>query len=346
MAYTKTEILKAFLNQDETVIPVSFWHHFTKSEFIDALAHPEVPDINVRGHHHYVETVQPDFVKSMSDGYFVTPSLHGYGPKTIGDLQTVTPLAPTAPWLTQQAALVRRQRRAVGDRLLFYTVFSPVTLLKWSLFNHDTESLTVGDRRFTELYLQDPVSVKAALFRIGQDVKNQVQQVIAAGADGIYYSTQSIQDPRLKTRAFFEALVEPVDLDVIAQINQESAVNILHICGFDGATNDLTWYKDYPLQVINWATHVDHLSLAAGKKLFGNKPVLGGFGDRTNDILYAGTKEQIQAEAVRLVETAGRQGVIIGADCTVPRDTPVEHLKWAADAVHALTISRQRAAGE
>ena len=227
-------------------------------------------------------------------------------------------------------------------RLVFYTIFSPVTVLKWSLFDHEQERLTTGDHRFADLYLQDPAVVKEALTKVAQDIKTLVKVILSTGIDGIYYSTQSIQDKRLKNYQFFKEVIEPVDLDVIKVINAGSNLNILHVCGFAGATNELSWYKDYPLQVINWATHVDQLSLAEGKKLFAEKPVLGGFGNTEQDILYSGTKEEIQAEAKRLVKAAGRKGVIIGADCTVPRDTPEAHIKWVEDAVHELAIAKKQ----
>lgn len=343
MTYSKQEILKAFHNENEDVIPVSFWHHFAKSEFINALDHPEVNDININGHESYVEAVDPDFVKSMSDGYFMTPSLGSYGSKTIEDLKAVKPIEADDPWLTKQRNLAKGQKEVIGDKPVFYTVFSPVTTLKWILFNHDEEPLSEGDHRFADLYLENPQVVKDTLAKVAEDIKKLVQTVLTTDIDGIYYSTQSIQDQRVKNYDFFTDVIEPVDLDVIKTINAGSALNILHVCGFDGATNDVSWFKDYPLQVINWATHVDNLSLAEGKKLFGGKPVLGGLGDTDKDLLYTGTKEEIQAEAKRLVEEAGRKGVIIGADCTVPRDTPESHIKWVEEAIHELaTTSNQK----
>ena len=44
-------------------------------------------------------------------------------------------------------------------------------------------------------------------------------------------------------------------------------INILHICGFDGATNHLEWFANYPLQVINRATKVGGYTPSEGKKL-------------------------------------------------------------------------------
>ncbi len=52
--------------------------------------------------------------------------------------------------------------------------------------------------------------------------------------------------------------------------------------------------KDYPAQVINWATHHEGLSLAAGRKLFGDRAVLGGFVNGKKGLLYQGEREAIE----------------------------------------------------
>ena len=59
--------------------------------------------------------------------------------------------------------------------------------------------------------------------------------------------------------------------------NQVGGTNILHICGFEGASNDVTIFKDYPAQVVNWATRHEDVSLTQGQELFPGKAVLGGF---------------------------------------------------------------------
>ena len=48
-------------------------------------------------------------------------------------------------------------------------------------------------------------------------------------------------------------------------------------------------------------------------------------------VIHAGTKEQIQDTVEKLIRDGGKTGLIIGADCTVPEDTPIEHLVWARE---------------
>lgn len=336
MKYSREQVLKAFHNETETTIPASFWRHFAASEFIDGLKHPEVIQLNLAGHQKFVDTTQPDFVKTMSDGYFAYPFLDVNDRTDLSSWAKLTCLSDEHPWLTGQQKLAAAQKKIAGERPTFYTIFSPMILFKWSLIDHNTEPLTLSDRRFADFYEQNPIIVKQVLSKIAQDLKKLIKIISKSGVDGIYYSTQSIQDPRVDNKTFFENIMEPVDLEVQKEINRYLNLNILHICGFAGATNHLEWFTNYPLQVINWSTDVDGYSLAEGKKLFGDRPVLGGFSNVPEGILYSGTKEEIQAEAKRIVTEAGRRGVIIGADCTIPRDTPIEHIRWAIEAVHQL----------
>lgn len=336
----KEELTKAFENKAENTVPVAFWHHFATNEFISAGEHPEVNKININGHRQYVSEAQPDFMKLMTDGYFLYPFENVENAQDLASLSRLTNIKDDNQWLLGQQQLVRAQKEAVNDRFTFYNVFSPLTILKWSLIDHESESLEVADKKFADLYTQDPKLVTEILKRIGEDVKKQIDVVTDAGADGVYYSTQSIQDERVYNKDFFDDVQEPVDLAVIDEINHKSSVNILHVCGFDGAENHLDWYTNYPLQIINWSTHTDGYTLGEGKKLFKDKVVLGGFGINKDDVLYNGTKDEIEAEVNELLSEAGTTGVIIGADCTIQRDTPLEHIKWAEAAVHSFTQTR------
>lgn len=168
---------------------------------------------------------------------------------------------------------------------------------------------------------------------ITQDVIKQATVAITAGADGIYYSTQAIQDDRLDHHIFKE-LVEKYDRQIIRAANQLSDTNILHICGNGGARNPLDWYQDYENAVINWSTDVEGVSLQAGKRLFKGKVVLGGLGNTTKDVLYQGSRLAITAAVQKIIADAGVDNVIVGANCTVPRDIDIKHLQWVVQAAN------------
>ena len=334
MSLSRETVLKALHNETVDQIPASFWRHFADNEFTNAATTPRVLTTNLNGHRDYYQAVDVDFAKTMLDGYFPYP-FHGVNdPKSITDLHNLRPIEDNDPWLTGQVALAEKQKQLAGDRPTFVTMFSPLFLLKWALIEHYQEPLLLADKRFADMYEEDPQLVLHVLKVISDDQKKVAKALMTTDIDGIYYSTQEIQDERTSNPQFFEEVMEPIDIDVQNTINAVSPLNILHICGFDGADNHLDWFVNYPLQVINWATETDGYSLAAGKKLFGDRPVMGGLDNSTKGILYSGTKQQIQDKVHALISEAGNQGVLLGADCTVPRDIDYDHLRWAIEAAH------------
>ena len=149
--------------------------------------------------------------------------------------------------------------------------------------------------------------------------------------EGVYLSTQQIQDGRVDG-ASYRRYIEPSTVKVLEAANAAGGQNILHICGFEGASNDLELFKDYPAQVFNWATHHEGVSLAEGRRLFGGQTVLGGFENGRAALLNTGSRAELEAETKRLLAETGSQGVILGADCTVPDDFEVERLDWICQA--------------
>ena len=60
---------------------------------------------------------------------------------------------------------------------------------------------------------------------------------------------------------------------------------------------------------------------------------MGGFENGKEGLLYRGSKEEIQAETKRLIEETGKDGLILGADCTIPSDIVVERIQWVREAL-------------
>jgi uroporphyrinogen decarboxylase len=134
-----------------------------------------------------------------------------------------------------------------------------------------------------------------------------------------------------------QALFVGCDKAILEHAASYGRFNILHICGYAGYKNNLSQFVDYPASAVNWASKVENVSLPEGKKLFGGRCVIGGFGNTVNDILYKGSKAEIEAETKRLIAEAGTSGIVIGADCTVPRTIDMKHLEWVAAATHHMS---------
>ena len=325
-------VLKAFKGEKVERVPVGFWYHFAEEdELLNGFQNPDIFAKNVEGHKHFVQEVQPDFVKIMSDGFFSYPNpLITDQVRSIKDLAAIESIGDEHPWFDQQVALVKEVRATfIEDIVAVYNIFAPLTHLKWQISN----KVAFGDELVANFLKEDPQTFRHVLKVIAQDLATLVKKIITeAGADGIYYSAQTIQVPGFSSQDYKEYISES-DLIVLEAANRAHGQNILHICGYKGASNDVTIFKDYPVQVVNWAVGPEGLSLTEGKNLFAGKTVLGGFENTEEGLLYAGSKEDIQAKARELVAENGQQGIIIGADCTIPSDIDNRRIAWVREAL-------------
>jgi uroporphyrinogen decarboxylase len=331
----KEQVIKAFNNEAEQNVPFLVWNHFTPNEHVEATESNGMFDADLKRQPEFVEEVQPDFVKLMNDGYFTYKYNNVDNPKDLASLAQIKPIDSDHSWLKDQFNLVSGQLKTF-DRpaVVLSGIFSAVSLFKWSLVVDTPEKdLSTADTIFADLYTKDPQTVIQALTVINTDIKKQINVQREAGVDGVLFSTQEIQDDRIG-KDFFINVQKKLDAELIEEVNKYSKVSILHVCGFAGATNHLDWFVDYNLPVVNWATRIDGYTLGEGKRLFKDKVVFGGLGNTPDDVLFKGNRQEIEAEVDRLIDEAGTKGVIIGADCTVLREMPIEHMKWAQEAAH------------
>ncbi len=324
MAQNKKELVLAALNnQPVDRVPVGFWFHFTQvAERGLGLEQPEIIERNVKGHFAFYDAFQPDFVKIMSDGFFAYPNERLRNIKSLAALQDIEPIGAQHPWIRGQVDLVRRLTRKFGGEVLtFYNVFAPVKYLR--LLQQQNEN-----RFIAELIVKEPQALKRVLDVIAGDLTVLARAVITeGGADGIYFSVQNIPEAEV-TKERYREIIAPGELAILAAANSVSENNLLHICGFHGNRNDISWYADYPAKAVNWAVNVENVALADGKRLFGGRAVIGGFDNIPEGILASGSKEQVEAFTEGLLKGAGRKGVILGADCTVPNDIDLQRLEW------------------
>ena len=324
-------VFKAIRGEEVERVPVGFWFHFvTLEEKGQGLNNPRIFQKSVEGHRKYVERIHPDFVKMMSDGFFIYPS-NVYSPlvSSIQELASIESIGENHPWIQQQVEVVEAIRATFTEDIAsFYNIFSPISYLKrW----FRTEA-SRGDKDVADIFLENPELFSEILDVIAEDIAILTKKIIQdGGADGIYLSTQEIQDERI-TAELYQTYIEPSNIKVLEAANQAGGVNILHICGFQGASNNVTIFKDYPAQVFNWATHHEAVSLPQGQELFHGKAVLGGFENGKQSLLYGGSKAALQEETKRLLAEAGTRGVLLGADCTVSDDFELERLDWIRQA--------------
>lgn len=333
MASKRELVKKAFHNEKTDRIPVGFWHHFVAPEnFNAALKNPEIIEENLAGAKKYKELYNPDFVKVMTDGLFTIPYDFS-GIKSAADLKKLEPIAEDHPWIEASVNLAKRVRELYGDDILiFFNLFSPLMQLR---INYPkTAGLDPRKDPVNELLKEDAQAVADVLDLIAGDLAKLIKKIIGAGlADGIYLS---VSNGKKISEADYATYIKPSELKVLAAANELAEDNLLHICGYAGQQNYLSVYQDYTASVINWAVFADGLSLKEGKEFFGGKAVIGGFDQTKESVLYKGNKEEIEKEVTDILSDAGDVGIILGADCTIPADTPIEHIKWVREKVASL----------
>jgi uroporphyrinogen decarboxylase len=201
--------------------------------------------------------------------------------------------------------------------MYFYNIFSPSTALKRLL----------GTEKLVTWFKEKPQLLADTFLRMAEGIAVQARGAIKGGADGIYLSAQNHDINRISDDEY-RRYFTPADKIVLDAANEASENNILHICGFKGCRNHLGTWTDYKAKAYNWAVNIEGVSLSEGKKLFGGAAVIGGFANTADDIIYRGSRKEIEDHTAAIISGAGRTGVILGADCTVPDDTPFEHFEW------------------
>ena len=214
-------------------------------------------------------------------------------------------------------------RAAAAEAVVVVTLYSPFMCA----------CQAVGEETALRHIREDPDAVAAGMEIVTRSLMTFVRGCIGLGVDGFYHSTQGGESRRLADRALFDRVVRPFDLTVMGEAERACRFNILHVCDYAGEYDDLARFADYPGHVVSCPLTVGGrpLPLAEAQRMF-DRPVMGGL-DRLG-VIANGSAGAISAEVERVLEQAPER-FILGADCTVPADTPWENLRTAIQTAHA-----------
>jgi uroporphyrinogen decarboxylase len=241
--------------------------------------------------------------------------------KAARDWRTIS--VPGLDHFEEPLAVVEGMVKAVGRE-------APVIVTLYSALMHAQHAK--GRETVTAHLEEDPESAGQGLLRIAESVLLFARECLKRGVDGFYMSTQGGEAGRFSSAEIFRRAIAPADLLVMKEVAAACPFNILHVCDIHGAYDDITPYRDFPGQVVNCGTRLRSRMITPGEiaTIF-RRPFMGGM-ERLG-VLVSGTEEQIREEA-RAVCDAAPDLFILGADCTVPSETPWRSLKAAIDAAH------------
>jgi uroporphyrinogen decarboxylase len=205
-------------------------------------------------------------------------------------------------------------------------------LVVMTLYSPFMWAMQLGKDADIAAHLQEnPEAVSQGLAIMTENVLRLVRGCKRAGVDGFYVSTQGGEAFRFGDANIFRKYIKPTDLAVWAEI-QSCTFNILHICDYEGGYCDLTPFLDYPGHVVNSSLKVgDRIQSAREVSNLFDRPFMGGL--ERKGMIATGNEQAIR-QAVGDVLAEAPERFILAADCTVPSDTPWEHLKTAIDTAH------------
>jgi len=220
--------------------------------------------------------------------------------------------------------LVKAARK---QALVVLTLYSPFMLARQ----------TAGEEAVGRIVADDPEAFKAAIGALTEGLIAFTRQCVKLGLDGFYASTQGGEAGRFADPRAFDECVRPYDMAVMNEINAKAAFNILHVCDYHLPYADLAPFTSYPGHIVNTS-----LELVGGKpisakevaRLYG-RPFMGGL--ERKGVIAKGSPAEIKAAVTQAIRDAPER-FILGADCTVPPETPWDNLKLAIQTAHEYRL--------
>ncbi len=187
--------------------------------------------------------------------------------------------------------------------------------------------------------VEHPDALKEGLETITQTCIDFARACVEEGATGIFFGIGGGgQIWSRMTREQLEEYALHYDRRVLDSI-RDAPIKLLHICSNaeenpqkDGGLMEGGWFKEYPVDAINW-WDASFTPLEAAKRVYGDRFCLvGGLNQRHT--MINSTPRQVEDEVRSAIERAGKGGgFIVGPGCTLTQDTPLANYNAVARAV-------------
>lgn len=319
--------------------PVSFWGHVyhresSAAELVEATLERwrtfrwDWIKLNPRRHYH----AEPWGTRFRYSGRpNEKPVLEDWPIRSGADWATVTERPATMGALGEQIDAVRMLRAGVPhDTPIIATVFTPLAILR--------EMVPQPAQLRADLDTH-PEAVRGALAGVTATFERLVPELLAAGADGIFFATVDWATEDLLTADQYRSWARPTDLRLL-RAAAGAAFNVLHVCK---RRNLLAAVADYPVHAFSWAaTDPTNPSLADGLRMF-KGAVMGGV-SHEGPLQESGPAGAL-VELRRAFEQTGGRRWLAAPGCSIPPATPDANLLALRAAVEELTGAPRPAAG-
>lgn len=314
----KERVLAAIHHEAVDHVPSGFSLHF------DPALHNTPGEI--RAHLDFFEQTDTDIQKIMNEN--LVPD---FGPVTVPeDWLAMGSYSRDADFIQRQATFTKRlleqaSQDAYNLGTLHGIVASAIHPIEHRYGYEAVRALQCQHLRSGKPYQWD------AMRRIADALCYLAEEYAKAGVDGIYFASLG-GEARYFTDEEFARYIAPLDMQIMRAAKEAGLDVFLHACK-DGLVMER--YQSYlPLtDVINWGIRDNpRYTLALGRELFPNVTLMGGLANGPESPLHRGTAQDIRQAVAAVLEQAGTGSFILGADCTLPPDTPYENFRVAAHA--------------
>ena len=309
---TRTERVMAAVNGAEVDrVPVCFWHHFQPEGSGRAMAEATL--------RFFDDEFDLDIAKVMPDIPYPFPQR---SISNVNDWRLFEPIDQLrSRYFRERAESVALLRDVLGfDTPVIMTVFSPLAEAMYAARDREL---------FMAHAAEHPVVIHEALSIIAENLAAHMRDIIAAGADGVFFSIQGATSAIMSEQQYRE-FGRPYDLMALRGAGN-GWLNVLHVHG----ERDLMFEQilDYPVQVLSWSDRLAGPSLREARVMT-SKCLMGGwneFGPLSN-----GPEDQIEAEARDALAQTGGRKFILANGCSVPDETDPRWLEAARAIVEDL----------
>jgi uroporphyrinogen decarboxylase len=311
-------------------LPVSIWRHFHKQD--------ETPEGLARATLEFYRRYDLDLIKVTPSGLYAVEDW-GASVRRSGDDDVPPQLKKPvveAPEDWRQLAALSVQQGALGHALqalyavrvglgpdnppVLITLFSPLTLA-YKL---------AGDLVYQHMR-GHATDLHFGLATIAETMARFAIATLAAGADGVYFTTQ-VARASLLTADEYRDFGERYDLIVLEHLARHTDFVALHLHGTD-IFFDLVHH--YPVSAVSWHDRETRISLREAR-LRTHKALIAGL-DR--QLLAAGLPEGIAEQVRDAHRQVGGRGLILAPGCVLLPATPDANLQTALQVVREKTAT-------
>jgi uroporphyrinogen decarboxylase len=279
----------------------------------------------VQSHLEFFKETDTDICKVMNE--YLVPS---YGPFTSArDYRKIPTFFKDASFIQDQIAFTQKiVEKSDPNAFMLGTLHG---ILASSIHPLEKSGMPYEQTRtfLVQALRTDPQPVLDAFKRIADGMCELALQYRLAGMDGIYYAALGAEKQYF-TDEEFARWIAPFDHQILQAIKESGAYSFLHMCKEDLNLKRYSSCMDM-VDVVNWGVYEAPLSLEEGRSLFAGKTIMGGLPNRTG-VLVDGSKEEIQGTVKSIIETMGKTGFILGADCTLATEQDTERVRTAVEA--------------